>query len=297
MAGRVLQTDYKRIGRSGQTTDGRVIDPKWLVEAAETYDPELFKALIWPEHMRYENYGTVEALRVTDNEEGGKDLWAVLAPNAFYLSDNRFGQKLFTSMELTFDFRKTGKAYLTGLGATDDPSSVGTTEVRFSKSADKLKAAVSPFVEAQTKTFTDQQPDTLLDQIKALFKTQPHEDAEMADKKALEELKAEIGEIKALFSKLTVDNKDDEAGAEGDDTTDPTVAAFEKLTARMDALEAKFSKSDTAAVDKDTAGNQIAELTKKFNAMSDKLDSALKEQPGTEGGEQFGATEKADTYL
>lgn len=294
MAGRVLQTDFKRIGRSGQTADGRVIDQQWLVEVAETYDPELFKALIWPDHMRYENYGTVEALRVTDNDEGGKDLWAVLSPNAFYLSDNRFGQKLFTSMEITFDFRKSGKAYLTGLGATDDPASVGTTEVRFSKSADKLKAAVSPFVEAETKTFTDQQPETLLDQIKALFKNQPNEDAEMADKKALEELKADMDELKVKFAKLGGDDKkadDDKAPA------NPNAEEFAKINARIDELFAKFSADDKKAGGDDKERAAVAELTEQFNALAARLDEALKEQPGTDGGEHFGASESSDDYL
>ena len=289
---RILQTDFKRIGRSGPTTDGRVIDPQWLVEMAEAYDPELFKALIWPDHMRYENYGTVESLRVTDNEEGGKDLWAVLSPNAFYLSDNRFGQKLFTSMEITFDFRKTGKAYLTGLGALDDPGSVGTSEIRFSKVADKLKAAICPAIEAETKIFTDQQPDTLLDQIKALFKNQPHEDAEMADKKALEELKAEIGEIKALFAKLE-SNPDDKTK----ESADPTAEAFAKLNTRLDALEAKFSKSPADASGEDKTGDSVAELTAKFSALEDKLNKALEEQPGTAGGEHFGSTDQNTCLL
>jgi hypothetical protein len=291
MAGRVLQTDFKRIGRSGNTTDGRVIDPQWLVEMAESYDPELFKALIWPDHMRYENYGTVEALRVTDNDEGGKDLWAVLAPNAFYLSDNRFGQKLFTSMEITFDFRKTGKAYLTGLGALDDPGSVGTTEIRFSKVADKIKAAISPPIEAETKTFTDQQPDTLIDQIKALFKNQPTEDNDMADKQALEALKTEAAEIKAMFAKLAKDSGGDDNNT--DETPDPTAAAFDKLNARLDELEAKFSKN----ISDDKSGDLNA-LTEKFAALETKLNQALTEQPGTEGGEHFGAgDESASLYI
>lgn len=285
MAGRVLQTDFKRIGRSGQTADGRVIDPQWLVEVAETYDPELFKALIWPDHMRYENYGTVEALRVTDNDEGGKDLWAVLSPNAFYLSDNRFGQKLFTSMEITFDFRKSGKAYLTGLGATDDPASVGTTEVRFSKLADKLKAAVSPFVEAETKTFTDQQPETLFDQIKALFKNQTHEDAEMADKKALEELKADMDELKVKFAKLGGDDKK----ADDDKTpANPNAEEFAKINARIDELFAKFSADDKKAGGDDKERAAVSALTEQFKALAARLDEALKEQPGTNGGEHFG---------
>lgn len=298
MADRVLQTDYKRIGVSGPTTDGRVIDPAWIDEMAETYDPEkTFKALIWPDHMRYMNYGSVEALKATTGADGRRELWAVLSPNISYQAANRYGDMLFTSMEITFDFAKSGKAYLTGLGATDEPASLGTTEIRFNKIANAAGVFRAGFIESETRTFEDPEPATLLDQIKALFKHQPQEDAEMAEKKALEELNAEIGEIKALFAKLAGDDKDDAAGNEGDDNTDPTVAAFEKLNARLDALEAKFSKSDTTAGDADKAGDKIAELTQKFTALSDKLDAALKEQPGTDGGEHFGSQEDAANYL
>ncbi len=283
MADRVLRTDFKRIGRSGPTTDGRVIDPAWIDQMAETYNKELFTALIWPDHSRWMNYGVVEELRATDNEEGGRDLWAVLSPNQSYLSDNRYGQRLFTSMEITFDFRKSGKAYLTGLGATDDPASVGTTEIRFSKLAKQAGVELSAFIETETKTFTDQQPATLLDQIKALFTNQPQEDADMADKKALEDLKAELGEIKALFTKFAGNTNADD---KDDDKKDPTADAFAKLNSRLDELEAKFSQKP--AGDKAPEADALKELTDKFAALETKLNDALKEQPGTDGGEHFG---------
>lgn len=289
MAGRVLQTDFKRIGRSGPTTDGRVIDPAWIDEMADSYDKELFTAMIWPDHMRFQNYGTVEALRATDNSEGGRDLWAVLSPNAFYQADNRFGQRLFTSMEISFDFRKSGSAYLTGLGATDDPASAGTTEVRFSKNNSQQFGAVTPFVETHTQTFTDPAPNTLLDQIKSLFTNQP-EDAEMADKAALEALKTELAAVKEMLSKLPTQ-------AEADKPADKPEDQFSALIARLDALEAKFSASPAPAAGDSTASDAVSELTAKFAALEAKLADALKEQPGTDGGEHFGASESSDDYL
>lgn len=45
------------------------------------------------------------------------------------------GQKLFTSMEVSPKFADTGKAYLVGLAATDDPASLGTEMLAFSASA------------------------------------------------------------------------------------------------------------------------------------------------------------------
>lgn len=295
MADRTLRTDWKRIGRSGMTTDGREIKPEWLKQMADSYDKSLFTALIWPEHQRYVNYGTVEELRTTSNEEGGVDLWAIISPNSIYQSSNSYGQKLFTSMEITFDFRKSGLSYLTGLGATDDPASVGTSEIRFSKLAEQAGVQLSAFIEAETKTFTDQQPATLLDQIKSLFKNQPNEDADMADKKALDELKAELGEIKALFSKLAAGNAaDDKQDDKKDEKPDPIAAAFAKLNERLDALEAKFSAKPDDKKPENT-DDALKAITDKFTALEAKLNDALKEQPGTEGGEHFGANGDANS--
>lgn len=293
MADRVLRTDFKRIGRSGATTDGRVIEPVWIDEMAASYNKELFTALIWPDHSRWMNYGVVEELRATDNDEGGRDLWAVLSPNQSYLSDNRYGQRLFTSMEITFDFRKSGKAYLTGLGATDDPASVGTTEIRFSKLAKQAGVELSAFIEAETKTFTDQQPATLLDQIKALFKNQPNEDADMADKAALEKLSTEVAALAALFAKtVPAAGEDKKPEAKPDDLS----AQFSALKQSHEELQAKFNALQ-AAGDKSAEKSELDVLKESFAALQAKLNDALKEQPGTEGGENFGANEKAETYL
>lgn len=318
MADRVLRTDFKRIGRSGQTVDGRVIDPAWIDQMAETYNKELFTALIWPDHARWMNYGVVEELRATDNEEGGRDLWAVLSPNQSYLSDNRYGQRLFTSMEITFDFRKSGKAYLTGLGATDDPASVGTTEIRFSKLAKQAGVELSAFIEAETKTFTDQQPATLLDQIKALFKnqTQTHEDDDMATKADIAQMKQGLDDLNAMFSKLTGGKPTDDK-APGTELTaseqrivDAVAAKFGKKPEEekpgedakpgndfaaftkqiVDAIHANFGKKpEDDKTGADAADPKaLKDLQAQFAALKKQLDDALQEQPGTDGGEHFG---------
>jgi polyhydroxyalkanoate synthesis regulator protein len=290
MAGRVLQTDFKRIGVSGPTSDGRVVDPSWIDEMAETYDPEkTFKALIWPDHMRYMNYGSVEALKATTGVDGRRELWAVLAPNMSYQADNKFDRRLFTSMEITFDFAKSGKAYLTGLGATDEPASLGTSEIKFNKHAEAAGMVLSGFIESETKTFTEQQPSTLLDQIKSLFTNQP-EDAEMADKAALEALKTELAAVKEMLSKLP-------AQPETDKPADKTEDQFSALIARLDALEAKFSANPAPAAANSPAGDAVTELTAKFDALAAKLDDALKEHPGTDSGEHFGANDDNKHYI
>lgn len=283
MANRTLQTDWKRIGRSGLTTDGREVKPEWLTEMADSYDKDYFTALIWPEHQRYANYGTIEALRSTSNSEGGVDLWAIIAPNPLYQGSNNYGQKLFTSMEITFDFRKSGKAYLTGLGATDNPASIATSEIRFSRYAQEVGKQLSGYIESETQTFTDQQPASLLDQVKALFKNQNPEDTDMADTKALQQVQTELAEVKLLLTKLA-------PAAEPPKTTaqDDVAEAVVQLTKRLEELEAQFSASREPPEKKAAGHDELSALIEKFSALEAVVTEALKEQPGTPAGQHFG---------
>jgi hypothetical protein len=282
MADRVLRTDFKRIGRSGPTVDGRNISPQMIDDMAASYNKDLFTALIWPEHQRYVNYGIVEELRSAANEEGGRDLYAIISPNEFYTSSNHYGQKLFTSMEITVDFRKTGKAYLTGLGATDDPASAATSEIRLSatKQAGVIEAAN---VEAIDKTFEDTVQLTLLDQIKELFTKQQPEGNDMADKAAIQQLSTEMAEIKALFAKITPPGATDKPA---DEKPEETIV---KLTARLEALEQKYTaQPDSAGI----TAEQFAALKTQLETFGQQLEDALKEQPGTDGGEHFSSDDK-----
>jgi len=290
MAGRVLQTDWKRIGRSGPTVDGRNIDPKIIDEMAASYNKDLYTALIWPEHQRYVNYGTVEALRSEANEEGGKDLFAIISPNEFYTGSNHYGQKLFTSMEITVDFRKSGKAYLTGLGATDDPASAATSEIRLS-AARQAGIVESDNVEAFTKPFEQVVQPSLFEQFKELF-TKSTEGQDMAEKAEIEKLNQGLAELKAMFAKLP----QTEAGAGAKPEEKPSDLAV--VLSRLDSLEEKFS-----ALQKD-GGDKATVTPEDFNAFKEKLEAfgnqladALKEQPGTQAGEHFGATDADKKHI
>lgn len=134
---RSLVSFWKRVATSGATVDGRVILPQELRDIAETYKPSFYTAVIWCDHERWPgSHGTVYAVRLVeeaeDLEPGEVALEAQLKPNDRLLYLNDQGQKLFSSIEITPDFRGKGKAYLTGLGVTDQPASVGTQELYFS---------------------------------------------------------------------------------------------------------------------------------------------------------------------
>jgi len=133
---RSLVSDWKRVATSGKTADGRTIEAQDLRDMADSYDPALYTATIWYEHIRYfGSLGTVAALKAEDVEGGKVGLFAQLKPNEYLLRMNKEGQKLFTSVEIEPEFADTGKAYLRGMAVTDEPASLGTEALHFSRRA------------------------------------------------------------------------------------------------------------------------------------------------------------------
>lgn len=135
-----------RIGVEGATTDGREIQRDWLIQMAASYNPSVYTALINLEHIKsympdstFNRYGKVAALvaeEISDGPLAGKmALYADVEPTDSLVELVKKGQKLFTSMEVSPKFADTGKAYLVGLAATDDPASLGTEMLAFSASA------------------------------------------------------------------------------------------------------------------------------------------------------------------
>lgn len=130
-----LQTEWIRIGTSGPTADGRNIEAAWIDDMAETYDPQEYQALIWPDHERYfGNFGKVAALRADNDDKGRRVLFAKLEPKPMLITLNRNGSYLFASMEISpKNFGGSSKRYLVGLGVTDEPAALGMAELKLSK--------------------------------------------------------------------------------------------------------------------------------------------------------------------
>lgn len=132
------KTDWVVVATSGPTIDGREIDPKWLTDAAEVYNPDEHTAMLWPFHADAgwraftNNYGLVDALKA--EKVGDKvQLKARLAPNRFLTEANKAGQKLFTSIEVRENYLGTGKFFVSGIAVTDTPASINTTRLQFSQ--------------------------------------------------------------------------------------------------------------------------------------------------------------------
>lgn len=113
---------------AGATIDGRFIEQKIIDDIAATYDPERYNARINANnHKRSIRYGSVLSV-----EKRGNQLFAVLQPNSALLETIEKGQLLHTYCEVDPDFAGTGKSYLTGLALTDEPVSLGTTQMHLS---------------------------------------------------------------------------------------------------------------------------------------------------------------------
>jgi len=284
-----VRTDWVRIGRSGDTVDGREIEAQWLTEAAENYDKNYFSAPIWPGHQTWYRLGTVEDLKAEANDEGGVDLFAVLSPNEYYIQANKSGQRLHTSMELRPNFQNKGTWYLKGLAATDEPASVATSEIQFSEE-DNKDSIFTDFTENTPKTFAeDKAPRWFQRLFPEKFTQQTDEDA--MSQQSLEELKTQLATVTQELAEIKKTAKKEEPPKDDFSTLNDTVVALsEKVQAIADTLAADKG-ADAGADDK------YADLESKVVDLTDKLTAALKEQNGTNAGEHQGENLESDECL
>lgn len=143
-----LQSGFFVIGTSGKTVDGRDIKPQWLEEAAATYDPALYTAVIDLNHWdpRWAGtYGKVLEVKAGKDNRGNTTLLANIEPSSSLVEMSR-AQVLFTSMSLDPNFQDSGTCYLDALAVTPKPASVGTEQLMFASGAADDKRITSDFV-------------------------------------------------------------------------------------------------------------------------------------------------------
>jgi len=271
-----VKTGWVRIGRSGETVDGRVIEPEWLTQAADNYDKEFFSAPVWPGHSTWYRLGTVLVLKAESNHENGVDLYAIIEPNEFYRQAVKSGQMLHTSMELRPNFRNQGTWYLQGLAATDEPASVATQEMKFSQQGEHAESIFSGFVENKEHIFNDDQPPGWFTKF---FKHNSNEnEADMADKKELEELKTANAALLLKLEKLGAGGDggtDDDSG--GGDDTEMHYATADDFNALKDMVQ---KLTDLMA--NSSAPDEIKLLTEEVKTQGERLDMAINAAKGTQ---------------
>ncbi|MBU1040266.1 MAG: GPO family capsid scaffolding protein [Proteobacteria bacterium] len=278
-----LTTDFVRIGRSGKAIDGRDIDPQWLRDMAEGYDPSVYTAMIWPEHLRVTNFGKVLEL-ATEEANGVVTLLARLQPNANYVLDNRYGQHLFFSMELAQNFAGTGKTYLVGLGVTDSPASLGTDELKFSARHTHPGSIFLPG-EAFSLPRPEEVPGWFTRFMEKFIPSNPNEEHEETMDKAqyealtgkLDTMTADVAALKEKFEALSVNPEKDAAKPEKDAAQGGQSAEGDGAPDRFASIEAGMTK----------LGEQLAEIKTRFETAN----------PGTKVPPTQGAAADADVNI
>lgn len=170
-----------RVMVSGDTIDGRVITPEMIQDMADTYDENVYAARVNCEHIdgitplpngQFPSYGTVKSLSadeykftVDGAEQTQLALYAVIEVNDEYLELNGQNQKIYWSAEATPKFASTEKWYLSGLAITDNPASLCTETIKFSKTHEFSAA----FESSQPKKADAN--DSILQKLNTLGKT------------------------------------------------------------------------------------------------------------------------------
>ena len=279
---RSLVSFWKRVATSGITADGREILPQELRDIAETYKPSKYTAVIWCDHKRAEgSFGTVYAVRLVEDaddlEEGQIALEAQLKPNDRLLYLNDQGQKLFTSIEIWPNFAGSGKSYLTGLAVTDEPSSLGTQELYFSRQTNKATYYAASVELGSFETEPQSEVGKLVGLLTGLFK-RFSTDAVPSEPTTPTESKPPMDEatataLKALLEQLLVVAAGIQAVIEpaAADAPEPDQASIDDVAAAVDDIvttaedEREFSRKG-GATNKALLASMVA-LQKQFTAL------------------------------
>ncbi|MEZ9339948.1 GPO family capsid scaffolding protein [Vibrio splendidus] len=275
------------VATEGATVDGRQISANQIKEMGESYSPELYGALIWPEHSRshwnvFEGNNWGEVPEVKAEKRAGKfRLLAKITPNELLLTANKKGQKLYTSIEMHPDFQGTGRAYLIGLAVTDSPASTGTTRLKFSRQdgetqeieTDSLELidlgefyAVNPLANAFATIASYFQsggelPETPVEQPKP-------EEMEVTEEQLKAALKEQFGLLgESLKSEIKAELQQDFGAEEPTPEAKPEGATVEQFSAELKTALEPFMEKVTA-------------LETKFNDLSKELPD---QEPGKDG--------------
>lgn len=279
------RTDWLCVATSGQAVDGRIIEPQWLIDAADTYTHKTYTAMIWPHHPQNDigereftcNLGTVDALKV-ETEGDVTKLYAQIIPNQFLIDANRMEQKLFTSAEFIPDFGGSGRDYLFGLAVTDIPASLGTERIKFvlaGEEKDAERGNLETFSLGKLQTSKPDKKDSLWSRMfsaKKDFTPTPEPNTDKPNEGEEEKME----ELKALIQQLLELVKNGGAAASGDaDSVDTPEQAAEEVAGIADQIaEAAAEVADLA---EEVAENPEDEVkAEEFSVAKANLAKAMK---------------------
>lgn len=262
----MLLTDYIILATAGMTVDGREIKESYLKDIAETYDREKYTANINVDHKEWwGNYGHVFDVRLGKNKDDEVTLEGRLNPNHYLVQMNKDGQKRFVSIEITPNYRNTGKAYLTGLAVTDQPASAGTSMLQFSK----------------------QNPEQMYTAPSALDLKFPGDESEAQftpeEKTIFKKLLAMFGGPNSQeFKTKTIEQEAEEMSAEQLEAMTKNVNSLsgqvEKLSGVVTQLAEKFSNEEETETE--TEETAVEKLSVQIETLTAEIEELKKERPG-----------------
>ncbi len=262
------KSKWFRIAVAGDTTDGREIQPEWIVQMAQNYDPNTYGARINIEHFRsvfpdgvFGAYGDVIALKtekVTINGEEKDALFAQIEPTQSLIDLNQKKQKVYTSIEVDENFAGKGFAYLIGLAVTDSPASLGTEYLQFAATAKSNPLASKK-----------QRPENL-------FTAAVETEFEFEEVKTQQSYSAGlVQKVKDLFSKQ---QKSEQKSAESFSEQEQAIVEIATETANQGQTVSKLEN------DFNTLNTAHEQLKKDFNELKTKLDGEPDQQPRPNSG-------------
>ena len=244
------ENTYFRVAREGNTVDGREITGDMINSAAETYDPEIYGARIWCEHIRtaspdsdFGAYGDVLALKVDTDKTGRIVLLAAFDPTPELVALNKKRQKIYSSIEIGPHPDDSEKWLLSGIAVTDSPASTGTQMLKFSLGAGEsapTDAYVSEFMPTELNFAAEQTPakKSWLEGFAAIFTPTPPAKPEKTEGE--QDFSADIDDLRGAMMLLGKELKSVVDAAKTEDS-----AEFAALKQQYAALDQKFTDLST----------------------------------------------------
>lgn len=161
-------------------------------------------------------------------------------------------QKIYTSIEMNPSFADTGEAYMTGLGVTDSPASLGTDVLTFAAQ----NPTASPFAGRKENAAI-----LFSEAVEAELQFDDSDDADNSAGKFSEALKGLLGKFK-------------KKGQTDDARFEEVLAGFEQF--------AQLAETQSAA--HDALAKDHAKLAKDFAALQSKYDELAKTLENTPSG-------------
>ena len=246
-----LVSDWVRVAKAGSTIDKRTIEESWLVDAGEQYSTTVYTAVLTYEHNDPEFWGTLGTVAAMEyrKEKDGVFLYAKFQPTEELIYLNKQGRKLFPSIKVDPSFADTGRAYVTQIGLTDKPASLGVQMLEFHAQTDKN---LFPGEEIESLTFSEESETSSVH-------------SEQSEQSLLKKIKA------LVFSAPT--STDSEDGDEPMKPEELKACIAEAFTEGFSALEEKLKPAEPPAAEPEAPAPEAAESvsTEQFAALQTEL--------------------------